>query len=212
MLICICLFSQTCLRLSIFFCPALIFKLLSLLLYSAPSQLYERPVHGQTEPRILRLVFSFPRVSGLHRVPASEPQRWGRLREGDRGVPPHPPVPPLQPPPELRALQELQPDCTRRQPEPPQHQPLVPQHQGEWLNIVLSASTNDDTVLQSPKFQESKLCSSNMSLRSPVEKRGTVLNTRQKAPLSGVLNRSDLTNLCHFFKISDLCIWRWTSR
>ena len=71
---------------------------------------------------------------------------------------------------------------------------------------MLSASTNDDTAMQSPKFQESKLCSSNMSLRSPVEKRGTVLNTRQKALLSGVLNRSDLTTLYHFFNISDLYI------
>ena len=104
---------------------------------------------GQSEPKILRLAFSFPRVSGLHGVTASEPQRWGGLWKGVRGVPPHPPLPPLQPPPELRAVQELQPDCARRQPEPPQHQPLMPQHQGEWLNIMLSASTNDDCNAES---------------------------------------------------------------
>ena len=66
------------------------------------------------------------------------------------------------------------------------------------LNIKVGASLPQLTnytmiLLQSPQSIESKLCSSNMSLRSPVEKRGTVLNTRQKALLSGVLNRSDDT-------------------
>ena len=42
--------------------------------------------------------------------------------------------------------------------------------------------------IKEPKLSK-KLSSSNMSLRSPIEKKGTVLNTRQKALLSGVLNR-----------------------
>ena len=52
-----------------------------------------------------------------------------------------------------------------------------------------------DTIVKGHlRFQDSKtpakLYSSNMSLRSPVEKKGgATMNTRQRALLSGVLNR-----------------------
>ena len=76
-------------------------------------------------------MFSIPCFSGLYGVPASE------LWEGVWGVSPHPPLPPLQEPPEVGAIQELQPDSARRQPEPSQHQPLVPQHQGDLTCLNL---------------------------------------------------------------------------